>query len=83
MLQVTEELRVFEEILLLVLDADHGDIRHTFPMHSRAVAFAGAALMDLALEQRIDTDVERLMVSDPTPLGNDFARSHPGGNCTG
>ena len=72
MLQVTEELRVVEEILLLVLDTDNGDIRHTFPMHSRAVAFAGAALMDLALEHRIDTDVEQLVVSDPTPLGSDL-----------
>ena len=72
MLQVTEELRVVEEILLLVLDADNGDIRHTFPMHSRAVAFAGAALMDLALERRIDTDPEQLVVSNPTPMGNDL-----------
>ena len=72
MLQVTEELRVVEEILLLILDADNGDIRHTFPMHSRAVAFAGAALMDLALERRIDTDPEQLVVSDRTPMGNDM-----------
>ena len=72
MLQVTEELRVVEEVLLLLLDTDNGDIRHSFPVHSRAVAFAGAALMDLALEQRIDTDLERLVVSDPTPLGNDL-----------
>ena len=72
MLQVTEELRVVEEILLLVLDADNGDIRHTFPMHSRTVAFAGAALMDLALERRIDTDPEQLVVSNPTPMGNDL-----------
>ena len=72
MLQVTEELRVVEEILLLILDADNGDIRHTFPVHSRAVAFAGAALMDLALERRIDTDPEQLVVSDRTPMGNDL-----------
>ena len=72
MLQVTEELRVVEEILLLVLDTDNGEIRHTLPLRSRAVAFAGAALMDLALEDRIDTDLEHLLVSDQTPLGNDL-----------
>ena len=72
MLQVTEELRVVEEILLLVLDTDNGEIRHTLPLRSRAVAFAGAALMDLALEDRIDTDLEHLLVSDRTPLGNDL-----------
>lgn len=75
MSQVTDELRVVEEFLLLVLDADHGDIRHSFPRPSRAVAFAGAALMDLALERRIRTDLwrpEMLAVSDPTPLGSNL-----------
>ncbi len=75
MSQVKDELRVVEEFLLLVLDADHGDIRHSFPLPSRAVAFAGAALMDLALERRIKTDLWRpeiLVVSDPTPLGSDL-----------
>ena len=75
MSQVTDELRIVEEFLLLVLDSDHGDIRHSFPLPSRAVAFAGAALMDLALEQRIKTDLSRpemLAVSDPTPLGSDL-----------
>ena len=41
MLQVSNELRVLEEVLLLVLDADSGDIRNAFPLRSRAVAFAG------------------------------------------
>ncbi|MCY3994433.1 MAG: cytochrome P450 [Caldilineaceae bacterium] len=75
MSQVKDELRVVEEFLLLVLDADHGDIRHSFPRPSRSVAFAGAALMDLALERRIRTDLwrpELLAVSDPTPLGSDL-----------
>ena len=75
MSRVTEELRVVEEFLLLVLDADNGDIRYSFPRPSRAVAFAGAALMDLELERRISTDLWRpeiLVVSDPTPLGSDL-----------
>ncbi|MCY4559567.1 MAG: cytochrome P450 [Chloroflexi bacterium] len=72
MLQVTEELRAVEEILLLILDTDNGEIRHRFPLHSRAVAFAGAVLMDLALENRIDTNVDQLIVTDPSPLGNEL-----------
>ena len=75
MSQFTDELRVVEEFLLLVLDTDQGDIRHSFPLPARAVAFAGAALMDLALERRISTDLWRpeiLVVSDPTPLGSDL-----------
>ena len=72
MLQVTEELRAVEEILLLILDTDNGEIRHRFPLHSRAVAFAGAMLMDLALENRIDTNVDQLIVTDPSPLGNEL-----------
>ncbi|MCY4416119.1 MAG: GPP34 family phosphoprotein, partial [Chloroflexi bacterium] len=70
MLQVTDELRAVEEVLLLILDTDNGEIRHRFPMHSRAVAFAGAALTDLALENRIDTTADQLIVTDPTPLGS-------------
>ena len=31
-----------------------------------------AALMDLALHNRIDTDLEKLMVVDRTPLGDDI-----------
>ena len=72
MLQVTEELLAVEEILLLILDTDNGEIRHRFPLHSRAVAFAGAALTDLALANRIDTNADQLIVTDPAPLGNDL-----------
>ena len=39
---------------------------------TREYALAGAVLMDLALEGRIDTDPERLFVIDPTPLKDDL-----------
>ncbi len=55
----------------MILDTDNGEIRHRFPRHSRAVAFAGAALMDLAMQRRIDTNAEQLIVTDPAPFGND------------
>ena len=35
-------------------------------------ALAGAVLMDLALENRIDTDPNWLTVIDPTPVGDDL-----------
>ena len=46
-----------KEILLPVLDTDNGEIRHALPLRSRAVAFAGAALMNLALEDRMNSDL--------------------------
>lgn len=65
-------LRIVEEILLLLLDTERGDIRASFSPHARDVALAGAVLMDLALENRIDTDLERLVLLDPTPVGDEL-----------
>ena len=64
-------LRFAEEIMLLLLDDKGGrfiDTRST----SRECALAGAVLMDLALEGRIDTDPERLFMIDPAPLEDDL-----------
>ena len=64
-------LRFAEEIMLLLLDDKGGrfiDTRST----SRECALAGAVLMDLALEGRIDTDPERLFIIDPAPLEDDL-----------
>ena len=60
-------LRFVEEIMLLLLD-DKGGKFADLPAPSVECALAGAVLMDLALEGRIDTDPERLFVVDPTPL---------------
>lgn len=57
-----------EEILLLL-----GDEEGTFlPVeeHAFECALAGAALMDLAFANRIDTDLEKLVAIDPAPTGN-------------
>ena len=35
------------------------------------LVLAGAVLMDLQLANRIDTDLDNLTVSNPTPLGDD------------
>ncbi len=65
-------LRIVEEILLLLVDTERGDIRASFSPRSRDIALAGAVLMDLALENRIDTDLENLVPLDPTPLGDEL-----------
>ena len=64
-------LRFAEEIMLLMLDDKGGKFADVpkLPLH---YALAGAVLMDLALERRIDTDPERLAVIDPSPLGDDL-----------
>lgn len=60
-----------EEIFLLMLDEQSGALR---PVSQRTMALAlgGAALMDLQLAGRIDTDLEKLVVADPTRLGDDL-----------
>ena len=63
-------LRFAEEILILVLDEGRGDLAASLPRRSLDLGLAGAVLMDLALENRIDTDPQRLMLVDATPLGD-------------
>lgn len=62
-------LRFSEEILLLILDDESGEFVHV-PEWSLRCALAGAALMDLAFENRIDSDPEQLVLIDPTPVGD-------------
>ena len=63
-------LRFAEELLLLLLNEDAGDLAFV-PESALRHALAGAALMDLALERRIDTDANQLMVIDPSPVGDE------------
>ncbi len=60
-------MRFAEEIMLLLLDDEGGKFRRV-PEWSLRYALGGGALMDLALEDRIDTDLERLILVDATPL---------------
>ena len=64
-------LRFCEEVMLLLLN-DNGGKFVDVPAPSLDCALAGAVLMDLAMENRIDTDPERLFVVDPTPLDDDL-----------
>ncbi len=62
-------LTFVEEIILLLLRDDDGKF---VPVSRLAMdrALAGAVLMDLAMANRIDTDLEHLILIDPTPVGD-------------
>jgi hypothetical protein len=64
-------LTIAEEILLLLLKDESGEF---LPVQtwSKQCALAGAALMDLALQNRIDTDIHKLVVVDRSSTGHDF-----------
>lgn len=64
-------LRFAEEIMLLLLD-DEGKRFLKVPDASLRYALAGGVLMDLAMEDRIDTDLDRLILVDRTPVGDDI-----------
>ncbi|MDE2718594.1 MAG: GPP34 family phosphoprotein, partial [Chloroflexota bacterium] len=64
-------LRFVEEIILLLLRDEDGRFVRV-PSWSFDYAIAGGVLMDLAMEDRIDTDLENLVLVDDTPLGDDL-----------
>ena len=64
-------LRFAEEILLLLLDDASGRFAPVIESSLRC-AIAGAVLMDLALENRIDTDPRQLVLIDAKPVGDDL-----------
>lgn len=64
-----ENLSIAEEVMLLMLhDSDGSFIR--VPDWSLRYALSGAVLMDLALRNRIDTDLNSLSVTDNTATGD-------------
>ena len=64
-------LRFVEETLLLMLGDEDGRFA-SVPSWSLDYALAGGVLMDLALENRIDTDLENLVLIDSTPTGDNL-----------
>lgn len=64
-------LRFAEEIILLLLNDDDGRFARVSNM-SFDYALAGGVLMDLALEDRIDTDLDNLVLLDATPTGDNL-----------
>lgn len=57
---------------MLLYSEDRGDFAPGLAPHSLHTVLAGAVLMDLALENRIDTDPEHLILVDATPLADDL-----------
>ena len=62
-------LRFPEELMLLILDDENGKFARVPERHLR-YAMAGGVLMDLALENRIDTDLKQLILVDSSPVGD-------------
>lgn len=62
-------LTVPEEFLLLTLkDEDGGFV--DIPLEYQRAGFVGAAIMELALQGRLDNDLNRVWVVDKTPTGD-------------
>jgi len=60
-----------EEIMLLLLEDKSGRFIYV-PEHSVNCVLSGAVLMDLALSGKIDTDLKKLTVIDPSATGNEL-----------
>lgn len=58
-----------EETTLLLLDDQSGEFVD-MPVSGFGTVIAGAALMDLAMHNRVDTDLEKLTVVDKAPTGD-------------
>ncbi len=62
-------IRIAEELILLMLDEQSGYLEMV-PGWDFSCVMAGAVLADLALERRVETDLERLYLVDSTPTGD-------------
>ncbi|HEX7776997.1 MAG TPA: GPP34 family phosphoprotein [Parvibaculum sp.] len=61
-------LTIPEEFLLLTIkDEDGGFV--DIPREAVSAGFIGAAIMELALQDRIDSDLERIWIIDKKPIG--------------
>lgn len=65
----THSLSLPEELVLMLLNEENGYF-HQVPGWDLNCAVAGAALAELSLMSRIDTDMESLFLLDPTATGN-------------
>ena len=62
-------IRLTEELILLMLDESSGYLEMV-PGWDFSCVMAGAVIADLALEDRIDTDLQSLYLLDATPTGD-------------
>ena len=64
-------IRFSEEVLLSLLSEETGYFL-PIPEWKMSCVLAGSVLIDLSLEDRIDSDLERLMLVDPAPTGDEM-----------
>ena len=62
-------IRLAEELILLMLNEQSGYLEMV-PGWNFSCVMAGAVIADLALEGRIDSDLDGLYLTDPTPTGD-------------
>ena len=67
-------IRLTEELLLLMLN-EHSGYLETVPGWDFSCVMAGAVIADLALANRIDTDLTSLYLVDATPTGDELLDS--------
>ena len=65
----SQPLSLLDEFILMLLDEESGYF-YQIAAHKMNCAIIGAALAELSLLSRIDTDVESLLLLDPTETGN-------------
>ncbi len=66
-----QQLTLADEIVVLMLDDEVGEIRPDC-MPIAPVAIAGGLLMELALQGRIDTDLKALFIVNPEATGDEL-----------
>ncbi|MXY91442.1 MAG: cytochrome P450 [Gammaproteobacteria bacterium] len=64
-------MRLTEELILLMLNEDTGYLEME-PGWTFSCVIAGSVIADLAMENRIDADLEKAILIDPTPVGDDL-----------
>lgn len=62
-------LTVVEELLLLTLKDEGGAFLH-LPIKRQQAGFIGAAIMELGLQGRVDSDLNQIIVVDRNPTGD-------------
>ena len=67
--EILPQIGLIEEFLLLTLEDSGGEF-DSVPEIYLNCGIAGAILMDLALRDRIDSDLDGVFVVDPTPTGD-------------
>jgi Golgi phosphoprotein 3 len=61
-----------EDLLLLAIDDDRGTVSWSRPTAELKYGLGGALLMDLALQERIESVEKKIIAGDPAPTGDEL-----------